>query len=70
MSIYKFFTAPTVPKSEPNESKSLLFVVGVIIGAIAISTGTGGAVKNLQIARSMTFSGYSAIRGKRGVMPL
>jgi len=44
MSIYKFFTAPTVPKSEPNESKSLLFVVGVIIGAIAISTGTGGAI--------------------------
>jgi uncharacterized membrane protein YfcA len=44
LSIYKFFTAPLEPKSEPNESKSLLFIVGVVIGAIAISTGTGGAV--------------------------
>jgi len=44
MSIYKFFTAPMVPKSEPNESKGMLFIVGVVIGAIAISTGTGGAI--------------------------
>jgi len=44
LSIYKFFTAPLEPKSTPNESKSLLFLVGVVIGAIAISTGTGGAV--------------------------
>ena len=44
MSIYKFFTVPIVPKSEPNESKLALFVVGVVIGAIAISTGTGGAI--------------------------
>ncbi len=44
MSIYKFFTAPVEPKSTPNESKGLLFVVGAIIGAIAISTGTGGAI--------------------------
>lgn len=40
MSIYKFFTAPAVPKDVPNESKFLLFGVGVVIGAIAISTGT------------------------------
>lgn len=44
MSIYKFFTAPIEPKSTPNESKSMLFIVGVVIGAIAISTGTGGAI--------------------------
>lgn len=44
VSIYKFFTAPLEPKSTPNESKVLLFIVGVVIGAIAISTGTGGAV--------------------------
>lgn len=44
MSIYKFFSAPLEPKSTPNESKVLLFIVGVVIGAIAISTGTGGAV--------------------------
>ena len=44
LSIYKFFTAPLEPKSAPNESKVVLFIVGVVIGAIAISTGTGGAV--------------------------
>jgi len=44
LSIYKFFTAPIEPKSAPNESKIVLFIVGVVIGAIAISTGTGGAV--------------------------
>lgn len=44
LSIYKFFTAPLEPKSVPNESKIVLFIVGVIIGAIAISTGTGGAI--------------------------
>lgn len=44
MSIYKFFSAPIEPKSTPNESKVLLFIVGVVIGAIAISTGTGGAI--------------------------
>lgn len=44
LSIYKFFTAPIEPKSSPNESKVLLFIVGVVIGAIAISTGTGGAI--------------------------
>lgn len=44
LSIYKFFTAPIEPKSSPNESKALLFIVGVVIGAIAISTGTGGAI--------------------------
>ena len=44
LSIYKFFTAPIEPKSAPNESKILLMVVGAVIGAIAISTGTGGAI--------------------------
>lgn len=44
MSIYKFFSSPIEPKSLPNESKVLLFIVGVVIGAIAISTGTGGAI--------------------------
>jgi len=44
LSIYKFFTAPIEPKCEPNESKIVLFIVGVVIGAIAISTGTGGAI--------------------------
>ena len=44
LSIYKFFTAPLEPKNSPNESKGLLFVVGIVIGAIAISTGTGGAI--------------------------
>mgnify|MGYP003591179756 CR=1 FL=1 len=44
LSIYKFFTAPLEPKNSPNESKWLLFVVGIVIGAIAISTGTGGAI--------------------------
>ena len=44
MSIYKFFSSPLEPKSAPNESKVLLFIVGVVIGAIAISTGTGGAI--------------------------
>jgi len=44
LSIYKFFTAPVVPAGEPNRSKVLLFFVGAFVGAIAISTGTGGAV--------------------------
>jgi uncharacterized membrane protein YfcA len=44
LSIYKFFSAPIIPAREPNESKSLLFGVGIVIGAIAISTGTGGAI--------------------------
>ena len=44
LSIYKFFTAPIVATKTPNESKPLLIAIGVIIGAIAISTGTGGAV--------------------------
>ena len=44
MSIYKFFTAPLEPKSNPNRSKLLLFFVGLGIGLIAISVGTGGAV--------------------------
>ncbi|MDD3344165.1 MAG: sulfite exporter TauE/SafE family protein [Sulfurospirillaceae bacterium] len=44
MSIYKFFTAPIQPKSEPNRSKPLLFSIGLGIGLIAISVGTGGAV--------------------------
>lgn len=44
LSIYKFFTAPIEPKCEPNDSKLLLSVVGLVIGAIAISTGTGGAI--------------------------
>ncbi len=44
MSIYKFFTAPIEPKAEPNRSRILLFCVGLGIGLIAISVGTGGAV--------------------------
>ncbi|MDD2384058.1 MAG: sulfite exporter TauE/SafE family protein [Sulfurospirillaceae bacterium] len=44
LSIYKFFAAPSEPKSEPVESKFLLFVIGAAIGAIAISLGTGGAI--------------------------
>jgi len=44
MSIYKFFTAPIQPKCEPNHSRILLFSVGLGIGLIAISVGTGGAV--------------------------
>lgn len=43
LSIYKFFMAPIEPKVS-NESKIVLFIVGVVIGAIAISTGTGGAI--------------------------
>ncbi|MDD3323751.1 MAG: sulfite exporter TauE/SafE family protein [Sulfurospirillaceae bacterium] len=44
ISIYKFFTAPIEPKSTPNHSKPLLFGIGAFVGAIAISTGTGGAI--------------------------
>lgn len=44
LSIYKFFTAPIVPRGEANHSKVLLFFVGAFVGAIAISTGTGGAI--------------------------
>ena len=44
LSIYKFFMAPLEPKSEPKRSKILLFSVGLGIGLVAISVGTGGAV--------------------------
>lgn len=44
ISIYKFFTAPLESKSELNSSKTILLSVGIVIGAIVISTGTGGAV--------------------------
>lgn len=44
ISIYKFFRAPLLPNATPNHSKSLLFVIGVGIGMIAISVGTGGAI--------------------------
>lgn len=44
LSIYKFFMAPLEPKNKPNNSKALLAIVGMVIGMVGISTGTGGAV--------------------------
>lgn len=43
VSILKFFFAPEKAKKEIN-SKPLLFLVGLFIGAFAVSTGVGGAV--------------------------
>lgn len=43
VSILKFFFSPEKAKKEIN-SKSLLFLLGLFIGAFAVSTGVGGAV--------------------------
>ncbi|QEH05501.1 sulfite exporter TauE/SafE family protein [Sulfurospirillum multivorans] len=44
LSIYKMFTASLEPQLCPNESTFLLLFIGVFVGAISISTGTGGAI--------------------------
>lgn len=44
MSIYKMFTVTFEVPLQPVESKGLLLLIGVIVGAISISTGTGGAI--------------------------
>ncbi len=44
ISLYKFFKAPNEPTGVPNESKILLFVVGLFVGMAAISIGIGGAL--------------------------
>lgn len=44
ISIYKMFTATLESHLLPNESKSLLLIIGIVVGAISISTGTGGAI--------------------------
>jgi uncharacterized protein len=44
LSIYKMFTATLELKLHPNESIFLLLFIGVFVGAISISTGTGGAI--------------------------
>ncbi len=43
-SFYKFFKAPSEPTEPPNDSKILLFLVGLFVGMIAISIGIGGAL--------------------------
>lgn len=44
ISIYKMFTVTLEVHLQPNESKGLLLLIGVVVGAISISTGTGGAI--------------------------
>lgn len=44
MNLIKLFKTPTEPSGEPRESKILLFLVGLITGAIAISVGVGGSI--------------------------
>jgi len=44
LSIYKMFTATLESHLFPNESKGILLIIGVVVGAISISTGTGGAI--------------------------
>ncbi|MCD8213150.1 MAG: sulfite exporter TauE/SafE family protein, partial [Campylobacter sp.] len=44
MNLTKLFIAPAEPKGKANESKILLFVVGLLTGAVAISVGIGGSV--------------------------
>ncbi|MFK5880770.1 MAG: sulfite exporter TauE/SafE family protein [Sulfurospirillum sp.] len=43
-SLYKFLKSPAEPNEPPNESKILLFLVGLFVGMIAISIGIGGAL--------------------------
>jgi len=43
-SLYKFFKAPAEPIGVPNESKILLFIIGLFVGMAAISIGIGGAL--------------------------
>ena len=42
--IFKFFKSPHVSDKEEIESKPLFFVIGVMIGLIAMSVGIGGAL--------------------------
>lgn len=44
INLAKLLTAPLEPKGSQNESQILLFIVGLIVGAIAISVGIGGSV--------------------------
>ncbi|WP_299186819.1 sulfite exporter TauE/SafE family protein [uncultured Campylobacter sp.] len=44
INLIKLFKTPTEPTGEANESKILLFIVGLFVGAVAISVGIGGAV--------------------------
>ncbi|MGG7049023.1 MULTISPECIES: sulfite exporter TauE/SafE family protein [unclassified Campylobacter] len=43
LNLLKLLTTPSEPKGMPNESKFLLFLIGLIIGTTAISTGIGGS---------------------------
>ena len=44
INLIKLFKTPTEPAGKANESKILLFIVGLAVGAVAISVGIGGAV--------------------------
>ena len=44
MAMYKFFKAPASPSGPANESRLLLYLVGVFVGSTAISIGIGGAL--------------------------
>lgn len=44
LSIYKMFTANLEPKPHTKDSVAVLLLIGVVVGAISITTGTGGAI--------------------------
>jgi hypothetical protein len=44
LSIVKFFKSPATSEQEENDSNILLFVVGALVGVLAISIGVGGGL--------------------------
>lgn len=44
LNLIKLFKTPAEPSGAVNDSKALLFIIGLITGAIAISVGIGGSV--------------------------
>ncbi|WP_254064914.1 sulfite exporter TauE/SafE family protein [Campylobacter sp. CCUG 57310] len=44
INLTKLLTSPLEPKGEQNSSQILLFAIGLITGAVAISVGIGGSV--------------------------
>ncbi|WP_169767360.1 sulfite exporter TauE/SafE family protein [Campylobacter curvus] len=44
INLIKLFKTPAEPVGEANGSKILLFLVGLVVGAVAISVGIGGSV--------------------------
>ena len=62
INLIKLFKTPAEPVGEANGSKILLFLVGLVVGAVAISVGIGGSVLVMPILISfLNYGRYGAI---------